>query len=208
MLKKVLLGILALVAIFAIVVATRPDTYHVQRSTKIEAPADVVFATVNDFQTFAEWSPWAKMDPAMRTTISTPSSGVGAKYEWSGNKQVGKGRMTIVEATAPTHSKEKLEFLEPFPGQAEAVFDIKPNGNVVDVTWSMTGKANFIGKAFGLFVSMDKMIGKTFDDGLVNLKRVSEAKRAAAATAAAPPAEPAKVPAAAPAKPATEPAKH
>src|SRR4051812_6936814 len=175
MLKKVLLGIVALVAIFAIVVATRPDTYHVQRSTKIEAPADIVFATVNDFHSFAEWSPWAKMDPAMKTTISTPSAGVGAKYEWAGNKQVGKGRMTIVEAQAPSHTKEKLEFLEPFPGQADASFDIKPNGNVVDVTWSMDGKANFIGKAMGLFVSMDKMIGKTFDEGLGNLKRLSEA---------------------------------
>src|SRR5437762_935696 len=119
MLKKALLGILALVAVFAIVVATRPDTYHVQRSTKIEAPADVVFATVNDFQSFAEWSPWAKMDPGMKATISTPSSGVGAKYEWAGNKQVGKGSMTIVESTAPTHTKEKLVFIEPFAGQAE-----------------------------------------------------------------------------------------
>jgi hypothetical protein len=199
MLKKVLLGIAALVAILLIVVATRPNTYHVERSTKIAAPADTIFAVVSDFHSFRDWSPWAKRDPAMQATISTPSSGVGAKYEWQGNKQVGKGRMTFTELQAPVHAKEKLEFLEPFPSTADTAFDIKPDGNTATITWSMDGKANFVGKAFGLFMNMDKMIGKDFEEGLTNLKRVAEAKQAA--TAAAAPAEPTKVPAAAPVKP-------
>jgi hypothetical protein len=201
MLKKALIAIAALVAVLLIVVATRPNTYHVERSAKIEAPADLIFAEVNDFRTLSEWSPWAKLDPAMQTTISTPSTGVGATYAWQGNKKVGKGKMTVTESQAPTHVKERLEFLEPFASTADADFHIKPEGgNAATVTWSMDGKANFMGKAVGLVMNMDKTVGKSFEEGLSNLKRVAEAKRAAAATAAAP-AEPAKVPASAPAKP-------
>lgn len=201
MIKKVLITLAALVAVLLIVVATRPNTYHVERSAKIEAPADVIFAEVSDFQTFKEWSPWAKLDPAIQTTISTPSSGVGATYAWQGNKKVGKGKMTFTESQAPTHTKERLEFIEPFAGVAEAEMNIKPEGgNAATVTWSMSGKANFMMKAVGLVMNMDKSVGSQYEEGLANLKRIAEAKRAAAPTAAAP-AEPTKVPASAPAKP-------
>jgi hypothetical protein len=203
MIKKALIALAALVAVLLIVVATRPDTYHVERSAKIEAPADVIFAEVSDFRTFSEWSPWAKLDPAMQTTLSTPSAGVGATYAWQGNKKVGKGKMTLTESQAPTHIKERLEFLEPFTATAETDFRIKPEGgNAATVTWAMDGKANFVGKAMGLFMSMDKSVGKDFEGGLANLKRVTEAKHTAAAPTAAAPAEPTKVPASAPAKPA------
>jgi hypothetical protein len=207
MIKKVLLVITALVAGLLIFVATRPDTYHIERSTKVEAPAEVVFATVSDFKTFNEWSPWAKRDPNMKLTVSTPSTGVGATYAWEGNKEVGKGRMTFTEHRAPTRVRERLEFLEPFPSTAETGFDIAPAGaSAVTITWSMDGRNNFVGKAFGVFMDMDEMIGKDFEEGLAGIKRVSEAKHAAAATAAAPPAEPAKEPAAAPAPAAAAPA--
>ena len=201
MIKKVLIGIAALVAILLVVVATRPDTYHVERSTKIDAPADAIFAEVSDFQAFPAWSPWAKRDPAMKTTVSTPSAGVGATYAWEGNKQVGRGKMTLTESQTPTHTKERLEFLEPFPSVADTGFNIKPEGaGAATVTWYMDGRANFMGKAMSLVMNMDKMIGKDFEEGLANLKRVAETKRAAAPTAATPTAEPAKVPASAPVK--------
>jgi hypothetical protein len=204
MLKKVLLGLAGLVAAFLIFAATRPDTYHVERSTKIAASADTIFAEVNDFRAFPAWSPWQKRDPAMKTTISTPSTGVGATYAWEGNKEVGKGKMTLTESQAPTHTKERLEFLEPFASVADTGFNIKPEGaGASTITWYMDGKSNFMGKVMGVFMDMDKMIGKDFEEGLTNLKKIAEAKQtaAAAATAAAPPpAEPAKVPASAPVK--------
>src|SRR5678815_891982 len=137
MIKKALIAIAALVAVLLIVVATRPNTYHVERSAKIEAPADLIFAEVSDFRTLPEWSPWAKLDPAMTTTISTPSTGVGATYAWQGNKKVGKGKMTFTESQAPTHVKQRLEFIEPFTSTADADFQIKPEGgNAATVTWS------------------------------------------------------------------------
>jgi Polyketide cyclase / dehydrase and lipid transport len=204
MVKKVLIALAGLVAIFLGYVATRPDTYHVERSTKIAAPADIIFAQVSDFAAFGAWSPWAKRDPAMKLTISTPSAGVGASYAWEGNKEVGKGKMTLTESQPPTLTKERLEFLEPFPSIADTGFKIKPEGaGAASVTWYMDGKSNFMGKVMSVFMNMDQMIGKDFEEGLSNLKRISEAKAAAAVTAAAPAepaAEPAKTPASAPVK--------
>lgn len=186
MLKKLLGLLVVALGVLAVVVATRPDAYHVERSARIDTPPGSVFAVVSDFKTFPEWSPWAKRDPAMKTTVSTPSAGVGATYAWEGNKEVGKGRMTFTENQPPGRVKEKLEFIEPFASVAEVTFDIKPIGGAAasSVTWSMDGKNNFMGKAFALFMDMDKVIGKDFDDGLTNLKRVVEARVAAEAAAA------------------------
>src|SRR5688572_23164043 len=124
MVKKVLLVLVVALGLGAIYVSTRPDTYHVERSAKIGAPPAAVFAVISDFRTFPEWSPWQKKDPAMRTTVSTPSTGVGASYAWEGNREVGKGRMTITEASPPAAGagrvRERLEFQEPFASLAEA----------------------------------------------------------------------------------------
>jgi hypothetical protein len=98
--------------------------------------------------------------------------------------------MVITEAQAPTQVRERLEFIEPFASVAEVGFEIKPQGQGAGVTWSMDGKNNFVSKAIGLFMDMDKMIGKDFDDGLTSLKRVVEAKHAAAPAAAAAAAPP------------------
>ena len=181
MLKKLLIGVVVVLVAFVGFVATRPDTYHVERSAVVAAPPEAVFAALADFKTFPEWSPWAKRDPAMRTTLSSPSSGVGATYAWEGNNDVGKGKMTIVESTSPTKLRQKLEFLEPFASEADTGFEIKPEGTSSKVTWSMDGKANFMSKAMSVFMDMDKMIGKDFEDGLANLKRVVESAKPAAA---------------------------
>jgi hypothetical protein len=120
----------------------------------------------------------------MHKTFSQPSAGVGASYSWEGNKQVGKGKMTITESRENERVAQKLEFLEPFPSVAQTAIDLKPAGpdsKSTKVTWSMDGKNNFVGKAFSLVMNMDKMIGKDFEEGLGSLKRISEAKKAAAA---------------------------
>jgi Polyketide cyclase / dehydrase and lipid transport len=182
MVKKILLVLALVLGALAVVVATRPDTYHVERSSRIDAPPAAVFLVVNDFREFGNWSPWAKRDPAMRTTVSDPPGGVGANYAWEGNKEVGKGRMTFIESKPPERVRQKLESLEPFPWLAETGFDIKPApGNGALVTWGMDGHNNFVSKAFALVMDMDKTIGKDFDEGLSNLKKVVEAKAAAAA---------------------------
>jgi hypothetical protein len=212
--SKVLLVLVVLVGAAAAYVATRPDAYHVERSASIEAPAATVFAQIDDLSVWKEWSPWEKKDPAMKRTLSATPSGVGATYAWEGNKEVGKGKMTITDSRPGEKVGEKLEFIEPFQSQADITFTLAPeNATTTKVTWAMDGKHNFISKAFSVVKPMDGMIGKDFEEGLANLKKVAEAKKppptppappkpetagdpAAEVAKAAVPAAPAKAPAA------------
>ena len=180
MLKKIALSIflvitLAIVAVLSIA-ATRPPTYHVERSQSMGATPEVVFAVVNDLHRFREWSPWQKLDPAMKVTFEGPSSGVGASYSWVGNDQVGEGRMTTTDATPPGSLTQKLEFLKPFKSECMVHFTIAPENDGSRVTWAIDGNNNYVSKVMCLFVSMDSMMGKDFVSGLANLKQVAEAE--------------------------------
>lgn len=186
MLKKLLSILVVAVAILVVVVATRPSTYHVERSVQIDAPVATVFGMVHDLKTWGAWSPWGKRDPAMHKTFTPTTSGVGASYAWEGNKKVGKGKMTITDEQPPERVVERLEFIEPFQSVAETSFTFKPDGaDATRATWALDGNNNFVGKAFGLVMNMDRLIGGDFEDGLANLKRVSEAARPLPAPAAA-----------------------
>jgi hypothetical protein len=199
MLKKALLVLAVAVAGLLIFTATRPAEYRVERSTTVKAPADLVFATVSDLKAFTEFSPWEKRDPGMKKTFSASTSGVGASYGWQGNKEVGSGKMTITEHNPPSRVGIKLEFIEPFASLADTGFELAAAGpGETKVTWAMTGHNNFVGKFFCLFMDMDKLIGKDFEEGLANLKRVVEGKAAAAAAAAPAAAAPAAAAAEAP----------
>jgi len=175
MLKKILIAIAAIVVVFVVVVAIQPSEFRIVRSATISAPAPAVFAQVNDFHNWEAWSPWAKVDPAMKQAYEGPPAGTGAIYTWAGNDQVGEGRMTLTESRPSDLIRIKLEFLKPFAATNTAEFTFKPEGNQTVVTWSMTGKNNFIAKAVHLFMNMDKMVGGQFEEGLAELKSVVEA---------------------------------
>ena len=175
MLKKILIAVVLIVVVFVIVVATRPADFRVTRSVTIGAPAAVVFAQVNDFHKWDAWSPWAKLDPVMKQTHEGAPAGTGAIYSWVGNSDVGEGRMTITESRPNEMIGIKLEFLKPFAAVNTTEFSFKPEGNQTVVTWSMTGTNNFMAKAFGLFMNMDKMVGGDFEKGLAQMKSVTEA---------------------------------
>ena len=172
--KKILLVIALLVgAVFAFA-ATRPDSYSVSRSIDIAASPEAVHAIVDDFHNFPQWAPWQKLDPAVQTTFEGPRRGVGAVYRWSGNSDVGQGRMEIRESVPARKVGMDLEFIEPFASKARTDIDIAPAGNGSKVTWSMRGDNNYMAKLMSVFMSMDKMIGKDFEEGLANLKRRAE----------------------------------
>jgi Polyketide cyclase / dehydrase and lipid transport len=175
MLWKILIALVVIVVGLVAVIALQPARYRVSRSTTIAAPAPVVFAQVNDFHRWTAWSPWEKIDPAMKRTYEGPPAGVGASYTWVGSGEVGEGRMTIVESRPSDLIQVKLEFVKPFAGTSVAAFTFKPEGDRTLVTWSMTGDKNFIAKAIHLVMSMDRMIGDQFDKGLAAMKTVAEA---------------------------------
>ena len=172
--SKILIGLAALLVIFVIIVATRPSTFQVARSTLISAAPEAAFAEVNDFHRWESWNPWGKIDPAMKQSYEGPPSGAGAKYSWAGNKEVGEGSMTILESKPNDRIRIQLDFIKPFAGTNLAEFTFKPEGAGTSVTWAMSGKKNFICKAIGLFMNMDKMIGDQFDKGLADLKSITE----------------------------------
>ena len=174
MLKKILIGLAMIVVVFLIVVAMQPSEYHVTRSISISAVPAVVFAQVDELKKWEAWSPWLKMDPAMKLTYSGPAAGVGASSGWAGNSEVGEGRMTITESRPRELVRFHLEFVKPMAGTSAAEFTFKPEGNQTVVTWSMTGKNGFIAKAICLFMNMDKMVGGQFDQGLASMKTVAE----------------------------------
>ena len=194
MLKKIGWAVLAAVVVFCGVVATRPATFTVTRHATMAAAPEVVFPYVNDFQKWQAWSPWEKLDPAMQRTFSGPPAGVGADYAWTGNKAVGRGRMTVTESMQPSRVAIRLEFIEPMAGVSDTVFGLLPKDGGTEVTWTMTGHNDFVGKAFCMFMDMDAMVGKDFEAGLANLKaraeadakRLDEEAKQAAAAAAAP----------------------
>ena len=178
MIKKILLlaivVIVVVVAIGCVVVALQPAHYRVERSATMNAPAPVVFSQVNDFHKWDAWSPWAKLDPNMKTSFEGAAAGNGAVYSWIGNSDAGEGRMTITDSKPSELVKIKLEFIKPFAQTALTNFSFKPQGNQTAVTWTMEGENNFVGKAFCLFINMDKMVGGDFEKGLAQMKTVAE----------------------------------
>jgi hypothetical protein len=175
MLKKILLGLAFIIVAFVVVVALQPSQYRVVRSASIAAAPAVLFAQVNDLHRWQAWSPWEKLDPAMKRTFEGPPVGQGATYAWSGNKDVGEGRMTIIESRPNDLIRCRLDFIKPFASTDTAEFTFQPAGPQTLVTWSMFGETNFVSKAVCLFMSMDKMLGGDFEKGLAGLKAVSEA---------------------------------
>jgi uncharacterized protein YndB with AHSA1/START domain len=179
---KIMLKIIAIVAVVVVVAviavlalaATRPDVFRVQRSASIKAPPEKVFPLINDYKQWAQWSPYETRDPAMKRTFSGPPAGKGAIYAWEGDKNVGSGRMEIVEVAPPTKVTIKLDFIKPFEAHNIAEFTLAPQGDATTVTWAMHGPTPFFGKVLHLFLDMDKMVGTDFATGLANMKALAE----------------------------------
>jgi len=174
MLRKLLLGVVVLIAAVLLLATRQPDTFSVERRLVMNAPPERVFAQINDFHAWDAWSPWAKLDPAMQATYSGAAQGVGAVYEWRGNSDVGEGRMTIKSATAPSEVMIALDFLTPFESHNVTTFMLTPTGSGTEVIWSMKGNAEYATKLMTMFASMDKMVGPDFSTGLEQLKAVVE----------------------------------
>ena len=181
MIKKAILGILALLVVIIIVfcgvVAMQPADFKIARSATINATPDNVFEQVNDFHKWDAWSPWAKLDPAMKTNFSGAASGAGSMYGWVGNSDVGEGKMTITQSHPNEHIAIDLEFIKPFAAKNVTEFTFKAEGDKTNVNWTMAGQKNFVMKAFGMMMNMDKMVGADFERGLSQLKTVVESPK-------------------------------
>jgi len=173
---KILIVVVIVVLGLAAFIATRPAEFRVTRTATFAAPAPVVFAQVNELRKWEAWSPWAKKDPHMKQAYAGPAAGAGAVTSWVGNKDVGEGRMSIVESRPAELIRFKLEFFKPFAATNSAEFSFKEEGGRTALTWTMRGQNNFIGKAMCLLFDMDKMVGGDFEAGLASLKTIVDKK--------------------------------
>lgn len=169
----VLVAIAVLIALLLAYAASRPDAFRIERRTRVNVPPERIMPLVNNFTSWREWSPWEGRDPNLRRTMSGAPSGVGAVYNWEGNNQVGQGRMEIVESTLQ-RILIKLDFIKPFAASNMAEFTFTPAGGATDVNWAMTGTRPFMMKVMGVFMDMDKIVGKDFEAGLASLKAQAE----------------------------------
>jgi len=174
MLNIILILVAIAVIIFIVVAAMQASDFRITRTGTITAPASAVFAQVNDLHKWDAWSPWAKLDPDAKNSFEGSESGVGAIMRWVGNNKVGQGSMTIMESRPDEFISFKLEFLKPFKATNTSEFTFTNENDKTTVTWSMYGKNNFMGKAIGLIMSCEKMVGGQFEKGLAALKSVVE----------------------------------
>src|SRR5574342_729748 len=174
MLKTVAAVVVVLILALLVFAATKPDTFRVERAASINAPPETIFALINDFHDWGSWSPFERLDPAMKRTYTGAPNGEGSVYEWKGNRKAGAGRMEIAESSPPSKVTIKLDFVRPMEGHNIIEFTLEPKGNATNVTWAMHGPSPYLAKVMSIFCSMDKMVGKEFETGLANLKSVAE----------------------------------
>ena len=172
------IGIVAAVLVIIVLVvlgyaATKPNVVSYRRSAHIKAPPEKIRPLIDNFQNWKLWSPWERKDPNLHRMYDGPESGVGAIYSWSGNRNVGSGRMEILDAS-DARVRIKLDFITPFTASNIAEFTFTPQSAGTQVDWVMTGPNLFIGKVMGLFLDMDKMIGNDFEKGLADMKTAAE----------------------------------
>jgi len=180
----ILLGIAALILVFiagvVIAASMRPTDISYQRTIMTSASADTAFAIFSDLARWDEWSPYNKKDPDLKKEISVPSTGLGARYAWDGNKDIGAGRMTITAIDPGRSLDMRLEFDRPFKCNNHVEWRVDDEGEQRRITWSMDGKSDaLLPRIVGLFMDMDKMVGGDWEVGLETLKGIAEREEAA-----------------------------
>ncbi len=170
-----IIGVLAVLSVgLLILVAIKPNTFRIQRSIYIKASPEKVFSLINDFHNWSRWAPQDKEDSTMKRSYSGPASSEGAISEWDSSGGAGRGRMLIMESVPPNRISIKVDFVKPFEAHNVNEFTLESAGASTKVTWTMQGRNILIMKIMGVFVNMDRVMGKHFEAGLDNLKGIAE----------------------------------
>lgn len=166
--------VVVLIAAVLLYAATKPDIFRIQRSTDIQASPEKIFPYVNDLTRLAVWSPFEKKDSAIKKSYRGPAAGKGAISEWDGNKEVGRGRLEIMESSPMSKVVMNLEMIKPFEAYNVVEFTLEPHGQGTTVTWAMQGRLSYALKIVHVFFDADKMVGRDFESGLADLKALVE----------------------------------
>lgn len=169
----------AIVVLLLFLYLLAPARYDVSRSIHINRPPAAVFEYLKYLKNQDEWSPWAKKDPDMKTGFRGTDGTVGAVSSWEGNKEVGSGEQEITRIEEGSRIETQLRFLKPWKSTSDAYIEVEPApDNTSKVRWGFSGQNGFPMRLMMLVVSMDKMVGKDFEEGLSDLKARLEAQPA------------------------------
>jgi hypothetical protein len=173
MVKIVILLLLGAVAAIGFIAAGRSSSFRYERRIDIKAKPEEIAEVLNDLRKGILWSPFEQLDPHGKRIFTGSETGVGAAYDWDGNKRAGAGRMVITHST-PSKITMTLDFFRPFKASNMVDFIMEPHGDTTTLIWAMYGPVPFIGKVMSLFIDCEKMIAGDFDKGLANLKALLE----------------------------------
>ncbi|MFO1524470.1 MAG: SRPBCC family protein [Turneriella sp.] len=174
--KRILIGLVVVVAGIFIVAATRPNTYTVERSLKINAAPEKIFPYLISFKKGLEWSAWDKQEEEVKRTFTGPESGMGAIYEFEGKKS-GHGKLSYKSIVPNEEVKMDLTFYKPMQGSNDITYSLKKEGDATVMKYHMTGPAPIIARIIWLFADMDKYMGDKFNESMQNLKKIVEEKK-------------------------------
>ena len=174
MLLKLLLVVVAVMAAVMVIAATRPSTFRIEKSVMIQAPPEKVYALIGDFHNWPEWAAQDREDPTMQRTYSGATAGLGAVSDWTSKGNAGAGRMMITAATLPSKVDVAVDWNRPFKVRNTHEFTLTPTGDETQVTWTAEGTNLYIMKVMEVFVGVNGLIGRHFEAGLQNLKKVAE----------------------------------
>ena len=176
-LRILLYVVLALVAIIAILGFIAPKELSLERSTTINAPADIIFSNALYFDKNKEWSPWMKLDPEMTSEVVGTDGTVGAIYKWdSDHENVGQGQQTITKIKPNQRVDSHLKFIEPWESEAEAYVVLDESGDQTRATWGFKSNASFPMNIMMMFMDVEGVLGKDYEKGLSMLKEISESE--------------------------------
>jgi len=172
MVTTIIVGLAIVVLIVLGIAATRSPIMRVERYATIPAPAEKIFPLINNLREWQAWSPWERLDPALKRKYGGAEAGKGATYEWEGNKQAGKGRMQVVESVEPRSIVLDLHFLKPWESRGRIEFLLRPTEAGTEVVWTMESPRTFMTKLVCVFINMERMVGRDFESGLARLREV------------------------------------
>ncbi|WP_445385282.1 SRPBCC family protein [Robiginitalea sp. IMCC44478] len=168
----IVIGVLVIITALYLIA---PSKYDISRTIEISRPAAEVFEYLKFLKNQDEWSPWARKDPNMKKELKGEDGSVGAISFWEGNREVGSGEQEITAVHPDRRVETELRFLKPFKSVSDAYMEVEAlEKESTQVRWGFTGTNGFPMRLMMLFMSMDKMVGKDFEEGLSNLKRQLE----------------------------------
>jgi effector-binding domain-containing protein len=177
--KKLLTGVvivaIVLLVVFLIAGFLGPKGFKMERSIDINAPRAVVYKNISDYKNWMKWSPWVKLDSNCVYDYYGSQKQVGAGFKWKGNAKAGEGDMHTLDMTENDSLTSQLTFIKPWSAEAIEGFKLVDGANgSTKLTWTFNQEFSFMKRPFMLFMNMEKMLGPDYENGLANLKAISE----------------------------------